>query len=61
MVENIALLTNTPEHSFVGVNMYVDDAGASKGLPHNARASNIGATCGKPVEVGRPVDPSPKP
>ena len=51
MVENITLLTNAPEHDFVGVNMYVDDAGASKALQLNARASDIGTTCGKPIEV----------
>ena len=52
MVENIGLLSNAPDNGFVGVNMYVDDSGRSKGLPFNIRASDIGTTCGKPLEVG---------
>ena len=51
LVENIALLSNAPDNGFVGVNMYVDDSGRSKGLPFNVRASDIGTTCGKPLEV----------
>ena len=52
MVENIALLSNASDNGFVGVNLYVDDSGRSKGLPFNVRASDIGTTCGKPLEVG---------
>ena len=55
MVENIALLSNAPDNGFVGVNMYVDDSGRSKGLPFNVRASDIGTTCGKPLEVRSPA------
>ncbi len=50
-VENIALLSNAPEHGFVGVNMYVDDEGSIKELPVNVRASDIANCCVKPMEV----------
>ncbi len=54
-VENIALLANAPEHGFVGVNMYVDDAGSIKQLPLNMRASDIAVCAGKPMEVRYPL------
>lgn len=52
LVENIALLSNSADNGFVGVNMYVDDEGSIKDLPINLRASEIAATCGNPLQVG---------
>ena len=51
MVENISLLSNARDNGFVGVNMYVDDEGAIKGLPTNMRASEIAHCCGRPLDV----------
>lgn len=51
MVENISLLSNARDNGFVGVNMYVDDEGAIRGLPRNVRASEIAHCCGKPLDV----------
>eukprot|EP00887_Chlorella_sp_A99_P000002 scaffold16.g2.t1 len=51
LVENIALLSNSCDNGFIGVNMYVDDEGSIKGLPTNLRASEIAACCGKPMDV----------
>lgn len=52
-MENIGLLSNAPEHEFVGVNMYVDDQGSIKRLPINLRASDIANVAGKPMEARR--------
>ena len=35
----------------MGVNMYVDDKGTSKGSPHNERASQVCTACGLPTDV----------
>ena len=50
-VENIALLANAPDNSFVGVNMYCADDAASYNAPTNMRASQIVQRCGKPLDV----------
>jgi len=50
-VENIALLNNARDLGYVGVNMYVDDDGSIKDAPVNARASELAACCGKPMQV----------
>lgn len=51
MVENVALLSNAPAHGFIGVNLYCDDEGQALGLPRNARACEIAACAGKPLDV----------
>ncbi|KAK2080672.1 hypothetical protein QBZ16_000526 [Prototheca wickerhamii] len=51
MVESVALLPNMPAHGFVGVNLYVDDEGAIRDAPVNARASEVATLCGKLVQV----------
>jgi hypothetical protein len=33
------------------VNLYVDDTGSLKGLPHNGRASSLASEAGYPVDV----------
>lgn len=50
-LENVALLSNAPEHGFVGVNLYADDEGQALGLPRNLRACEIAACAGKPLDV----------
>ena len=50
-VDIIQLLPATKASGYVGVNMYVDDKGQSKGSPINARASAICTACGLPTEV----------
>lgn len=51
LVENVALLPQTRDNGYVGVNMYVDDEGAIKALPRNMRASELAHCAGKPIEV----------
>ncbi|KAG1678590.1 hypothetical protein FOA52_012597 [Chlamydomonas sp. UWO 241] len=51
MVENIALLPNSKETDFVGVNMYCDDQAQIKQLDLNPRASQVAMACGKRLEV----------
>jgi RNA polymerase II-associated protein 3 len=51
MVENIALLSNSKDYGFIGVNMYVDDEGSVRGCARNIRATEIAHCCGKPIEV----------
>ncbi|GAX74597.1 hypothetical protein CEUSTIGMA_g2045.t1 [Chlamydomonas eustigma] len=51
MVENISLLPNSAETSYVGVNMYCDDQAQMKGLELNNRASQLAQCCGKLIEV----------
>lgn len=51
MVENIALLSNSRDYGFIGVNMYVDDEGSVRGCARNIRATEIAHCCGKPIEV----------
>ena len=42
---------NKPATKHVGVNLYVDDQGEAKQLPHNARASSICSAVGRSVAV----------
>ena len=51
MVENVALLSNSAEHDFVGVNLYCDDEAGVCGAPTNVRASEIAKCAGKPLDV----------
>ncbi|KAK9810399.1 hypothetical protein WJX72_010069 [[Myrmecia] bisecta] len=51
MVENIALITNTPANNYVGVNLYCDDTASITEAPFNPRASDITTCCGKPLQV----------
>ena len=51
MVENIALLSNSRDYDFIGVNMYVDDEGSVRGCARNIRATEIAHCCDKPIEV----------
>mmetsp|Transcript_11455 Transcript_11455/g.32181 ORF Transcript_11455/g.32181 Transcript_11455/m.32181 type:complete len:251 (-) Transcript_11455:15-767(-) len=50
-VDIVALLPNTRDTDFVGVNMYVDDRGVSKQLSVNERATAIAANCGMNVAI----------
>jgi len=50
-VENVALLANSKDAGFVGVNMYCDDQAIAKELPLNPRAAQIAECCGKPMQV----------
>lgn len=51
MVENIALLSNSAEHGFVGVNMYCDDEAGVYNASTNVRASEIAKCAGKQLDV----------
>lgn len=51
MVENIALLPNSPASNYVAVNLYCDDEAQIKNLPLNPRASQIACCCGRMLEV----------
>ena len=51
MVESCALLGNSRDNGFVGVNLYCDDEAAFVDAPLNPRASEIAACCGKPMQV----------
>ena len=51
MVENIALLSNSAEHDFVGVNLYCDDEAVVYNAATNVRASEIASCAGKQLEV----------
>eukprot|EP01031_Cornospumella_fuschlensis_P037292 gene37292-45278_t len=44
-VEIVSLLLPTPQNGFIGVSMYCDQAGKTKELPLNQRASSIAAIC----------------
>ena len=50
-VDIIQVLPATVDSGYVGVNLYVDDKGASRGSPLNARATAICAQCGCPTDV----------
>ncbi len=60
-MENIALLSNSPDNGFVGVNMYCDDEAAIKQLPMNPRATSLVQTCGHALEVSPPLLPGAAP
>ena len=51
MVENVALLSNSAEHAFVGVNLYCDDEAGVYGAATNVRASEIAHRAGKQLDV----------
>ena len=50
-MENIALLANSTENDFTGVNLYCDDEAAFVEAPLNPRASEIAACCGRALEA----------
>ena len=50
-VDIVQLLPATAASGFMGVNMYVDDKGQSKGSAVNNRASAVCTQCGLPTEV----------
>ena len=50
-VDIIQLLPATKASNYIGVNMYVDDKGVSKGAPPNRRASGVCTQCGIVNEV----------
>jgi RNA polymerase II-associated protein 3 len=51
LVETVSLLSQSKDNGFVGINLYVDDAGVLKGLPVNMRATELAHCCGRPIEV----------
>lgn len=51
LVENIALLSNSRDNGFIGVNMYCDDEASFVDARYNVRASDIARCCGKEMEV----------
>ncbi|GLC45807.1 hypothetical protein PLESTB_001153700 [Pleodorina starrii] len=51
MVETVALLVNSPDSGYVGVNLYCDDQAQFKELPPNPRASQIADCCGRPTQI----------
>jgi hypothetical protein len=51
MVENIALLSNSRDNGFIGVNMYCDDEASFVDAALNPRASEIAYCCGKQMQV----------
>jgi hypothetical protein len=52
LAESVALLTNTRETGYLGVNLYCDDSGVLKGLPTNVRASQFAQTVGECRRAG---------
>ena len=53
MVESHALLGNSRNNGFTGVNLYTDDEASFLDAPINQRASAIAACCGRPMQVLR--------
>lgn len=51
MVENIALLSNSRDNGYIGVNLYCDDEASFIDAPLNPRASEIAFCCGKQMQV----------
>ena len=50
-VESCALLGNSRDNGFVGVNLYCDDEASFIDAPLNMRASDIAGCCGRPMQV----------
>ena len=57
MVESHALLGNSRNNGFIGVNLYTDDEAAFVDAPLNQRAAAIAACCGRPLQVLRSPNP----
>lgn len=51
-VESMALLSNSRDNGFTGVNLYCDDEASFVDAPPNPRASEIAFCCGKQMQVG---------
>ena len=50
-VESIALLSNSRDNGFTGVNLYCDDEAFFVDAPPNPRATEIAFCCGKQMQV----------
>eukprot|EP00121_Abeoforma_whisleri_P016534 Awhi_evm1s15169 len=50
-VDIVALQSNSVQNNFVGVSLYVDDKGVSKGSPSNRRATSLCAAVGLSLDV----------
>ena len=50
-VDIVQVLPATRDSDFVGVNLYVDDKGQSRGSPLNARATAICSQCGTATDI----------
>ena len=50
-VESIALLSNSRDNGFIGVNLYCDDEASFVDAPPNPRATEIAFCCGKQMQV----------
>ena len=51
MVEHVILVGQRPENGWIGVTMYVDDAGGISGAIENVRATELARCCGVDVRV----------
>ena len=51
LVDSVPLIVHNAKANFIGVNLYVDDRGTSKGLSVNRRASSLVQQTGKSLEV----------
>lgn len=51
MVESHALLGNSRNNGFIGVNLYTDDEASFVDAPLNQRAAAISECCGRPMQV----------
>jgi hypothetical protein len=51
MVDIVPLQLATKNNNWTAVSMYVDDKGATKGVPVNMRATNLSHACGRGVRV----------
>ena len=50
-VESVALLSNSRDNGFTGVNLYCDDEASFVDAPPNPRATEIAFCCGKQMQV----------
>ena len=50
-MESIALLSNSRDNGFTGVNLYCDDEASFVDAPPNPRATEVAFCCGKQMKV----------
>ena len=50
-MESIALLSNSRDNGFTGVNLYCDDEASFVDAPPNPRATEVAFCCGKQMQV----------
>ena len=50
-VESIALLSNSRDNGFTGVNLYCDDEASFVDAPPNPRATEVAFCCGRQMQV----------